>query len=133
MLVYLDTAIVIYFVEQVPQFFPLVQQRLNDLHNAGDQPALSDLTELECLVQPLRQNNAVVEADFETFFALANIVHVPLTSAVYRRAARIRAVHRFQLADSLHLAAAIEGGCGLFLTNDHRLRVFPDIPIEVLT
>ena len=133
MLIYLDTAIVIYFVEQVPLFFPLVQQRLNDIHDAGDHLALSDLTELECLVQPLRQNNATLQADFEAFFASAGIVHVPITSAVYRRAARIRADHRFQLADSIHLACSLEGGCGLFLTNDHRLRVFPDIPIEVLT
>jgi predicted nucleic acid-binding protein len=36
------------------------------------------------------------------------------------------------LADSLHLAAAVEGGCDRFLTNDARLSRFPDIPVEVL-
>ncbi len=36
------------------------------------------------------------------------------------------------LADALQLAAAVEGGCGLFLTNDRRLSGFPDIPVEVL-
>ncbi len=35
-------------------------------------------------------------------------------------------------ADALHLVAAVEDGCGLLLTNDHRLSGFPDIPVEVL-
>jgi predicted nucleic acid-binding protein len=36
------------------------------------------------------------------------------------------------LADALHLAAAIEFGCDVFLTNDNQLAAFPDIAIEVL-
>ena len=31
-----------------------------------------------------------------------------------------------------HLAAAIESGCDVFLTNDNQLATFPDITIEVL-
>ena len=33
----------------------------------------------------------------------------------------------------VHLAAAVDYGCGLFLTNDARLTAFPGIPIEILT
>jgi hypothetical protein len=57
---------------------------------------------------------------------------VGLPTAVYERACRIRAVHNYKLADALHLAAAIEGSSGLFLTNEHRLAGFPDITVEVL-
>ena len=32
----------------------------------------------------------------------------------------------------LHLAAAIEGGCGLVITNDYRLGTFRDITVEIL-
>jgi predicted nucleic acid-binding protein len=39
---------------------------------------------------------------------------------------------RYGLADALHLAAAIESGCDVFLTNDNQLASFPDITIEVL-
>ncbi len=39
-------------------------------------------------------------------------------SKVVTRIARLRAVHPFKLPDALHLATAIEHGCGLFLTND---------------
>jgi hypothetical protein len=36
------------------------------------------------------------------------------------------------LADSLHLAAAVEAGCDRFLTNDTRLSAFTALPVEVL-
>jgi predicted nucleic acid-binding protein len=60
---------------------------------------------------------------------------LPLTAAVCERAAYLRAGSNFQLKvpDCLHLAAAIEHGCGLFLTHDVRLRQCTDIPVEVLT
>ena len=57
----------------------------------------------------------------------------PLTAAVCERAARVRATHGFRPLDALHLAAAVEHGCGLFLINDAQLVRFPDIPVEVLT
>jgi hypothetical protein len=34
--------------------------------------------------------------------------------------------------DSLHLAAATEQGCSLFLTDDVQLRGFPDITVGAL-
>ena len=39
---------------------------------------------------------------------------------------------RYGLADALHLAAAIESGCNVFLTNDSQLANFQDIIIEEL-
>lgn len=71
-------------------------------------------------------------ADMEAFLKASDVVRVPLPQTIYDRACRIRAAHKINLADALHLAAAIESGCGLFLTNDHRLSNFSDIPIEVL-
>jgi predicted nucleic acid-binding protein len=55
-----------------------------------------------------------------------------MTTRVYERATEIRAHHNFKLADSLHLAAAIEAGCGSFLTNDTRPGHFPDLAVDVL-
>jgi predicted nucleic acid-binding protein len=38
-----------------------------------------------------------------------------------------------KVPDCLHLAAAIEHGCGLFLTHDAQLRLCKDITVEILT
>lgn len=56
-----------------------------------------------------------------------------LTAAVCERAALIRAMYNLKPLDSLHLATAIEHGCGLFLTNDTDLMRCPLIPIEILS
>src|SRR5881396_3210312 len=132
MLVYLDTVICIYAVEGASSFQARARAKLAAVRTAGDRPAISDLTWLECRVKPIRLGNALALADMEAFLTGSDVVRVPLPTAVYELACRIRAVHNYKLADALHLAAAVESGCGLFLTNDHRLRGFPDITVEVL-
>ena len=102
------------------------------MRTAGDQPTVSDLTWLECWVKPIRLGDIVALANMEAFLSASDMSCVPLPRAVYERACRIRAVHNHKLADSLHLAAAVESGCGIFLTNDRRLSSFPDIVVEVL-
>ena len=66
-------------------------------------------------------------------FTSPDVQVLPVSAAVCDRAARIRAQYGFKPLDALHLAAAVEYGCTLFLTNDGRLTKFTAIPIEVLT
>ena len=132
MLVYLDTVICIYSVEGPPTFMARARARIAALLAAGDQLAVSDLTWLECRVKPIRLGNAVALADMETFLTAGHMVRVAMPFTVYDRACRIRAVHQYKLGDALHLAAAVESGCGVFLTHDLSLSRFPDIPVEVL-
>lgn len=133
MMAYLDANCVIYFVEQNPTWFTRVAARLAALHAAGDSIAVSDLTRTECLVGPFLSGNAADLASFQAFFSDPGIQVLPLTAAVCERAARIRAAYRFGLPDALHLAAATEHGCGLFLTNDVQLARYTDSPVELLT
>ena len=133
MIVFLDTNIVIYYVEQPAVWGLRAVARLAALKVAGDQAAASPLVRMECRVGPLKSGNAVYLADFATFFASPDLQVFPITAAVCDRASVIRAAHGFKPLDALHLAAAIENHCGRFLTNDTRLNRFTGIPIEVLT
>ena len=108
MLVYLDSVICIYAVEGAPSFQIRARARLATMRAASDQPSISDLTWLECRVKPIRLGDAVALADIEAFLTGSDVVRVPMPTAVYERACRIRAVHNYKLADALHLAAA---GC----------------------
>src|SRR5581483_8011193 len=121
MLVYLDTVICIYAVEGFPSFQARTTARLAAMQGAGDRPAISDLTWLECRVKPIRLGDALALARMETFLTGSDVIRVTMPTLVYERACRIRAIYNYKLADSLYLAAAVEGGCGAFLTNDHRL------------
>jgi predicted nucleic acid-binding protein len=131
--VYLDTNCVIYLVEKNPTWLAKVVARLAHFRAANDQLAIGDLTRAECLVGPFISGDATVEASYRAFFADPDIQVLPLTAAICERAARIRAAHRFELVDALHLATAAEHGCGLFLTNDAKLAHCTDIPVEVLS
>lgn len=132
MRIYCDSVILIYFFDHTGPFQIRAAARMSSLRTAGDHVAISDLTRLECRVKSIRLGNRAALALFDGFFAQADVQHIPLTTAVYDRATLIRAAHNFKLADSLHLAAAVEAGCDRFLTNDNRLSTFTDIAVEVL-
>ena len=129
MRLYLDAAPVIYAVEQVAPFFPVVDARLS---TAGVVRVASDLTRMECRVKPVREENVDLLKDYDDFFADAVAEIVALSREVMDRATEIRARHGFKTPDAIHLAAAVVTRCDVFLTNDHRLDRFPDIALEVV-
>lgn len=132
MVVYCDSVILIYWLDQIGPFHLRAENRMQILQAAGDEIAMSDLTRLECRVGALKRKDAVALAAFDKFFARAEVRIVPLTASVFDRAADLRADLGFKTPDALHLAAAIEAGCDRFLTNDSRLSKCTSITIEVL-
>lgn len=132
MLVYSDSVILMYFFDHTGPFNVRAMTHLASLAAAKDCLAISDLVRLEYRVKPLKTGEIVRLMLFDAFCARPDVQVVPITTAVFDRATVVRATHNFKLGDSLHLAAAVEAGCDRFLTNDTRLSVFPDIPVEVL-
>lgn len=130
MLIYLDTVIVIYAIEGAPIFQSRAVARLALANATGDHLVTSHLTRLECLVQPIRRNDINLLTEYSKF--LGKTFVLPLPPLVYDRAAQIRALNNYPIADALHLATAIAGNCDLFLTNDARLAGFSDIAVEIL-
>jgi predicted nucleic acid-binding protein len=133
MIVCLDANIVIYLVERNPLWEPKASARIAAYRAAGDEVAVCDAARLECLVGPFQSKNASDLASYAAFFAGPSLRMLPVTVAVWERAARIRADHQYSALDALHLAAAVEHGCGRFLTNDAQLRNFPDVLVERLS
>lgn len=132
MLIYVDTVILIYFYDHTGLFNTRATNRMNALIAIDDQIATSDLVRLEYRVKPMRFGDNVALATFDTFFYRPDVRVLPITPAVFERATFIRATHNFKLGDSLHLAAAVIGGCDRYLTNDARLAAFTGIAVEVL-
>jgi|SRR6266853_6344213 len=131
MRVYLDTAILIYLVEDVPPFCAVASARLAA---AEVEKITSDLARMEALVLPLRNGDEKLVAAFHGYIDKACTEALELSRAVMETAAALRARHAFlRTPDAIHLAAAIEGKCDVFLTNDHRLDRFTEITVEVLT
>jgi uncharacterized protein len=129
---YLDTNVLIYFVERNPTFGARASARIFAIQAASDPILLSDLTRMECLVMPFRTGDTKLEASYNAFFNLQGVQVVAITRAVCEEAARIRAHFPFKQMDSLHLAAAVAHGADVFVTNDTRLNAFTGLTIEVL-
>jgi uncharacterized protein len=132
MLIYCDSAILIYWLDQVGPFHLRAERHVQALLTAGNRLAVSDLTRLECRVGPLKRRDTAAVTAFDGFFLRPEVVLVPLTAAAFDRAARLRADLNFKTPDALHLAAAIESRCDRFLTHDLRLSRCKDIPIDIL-
>jgi len=69
---------------------------------------------------------------FDNYFAGIISEVIPLTRPVIDLATELRARYGFKIPDAIHLAAAIAGGCDLFLTNDYRLDKCAEIAVEVV-
>ena len=143
MLYYLDTNIVIYAVQAGAPEHQRAVGHLAALELAGHRFVISELTRTETLILPFQPGNEQLLQDFFRFFHGPNLRTLGLTAAMHTRASAIRGSHtypvnppaqpkRYGLADALHLAAAIEFGCDVFLTNDNQLTNFPDITVEAL-
>jgi predicted nucleic acid-binding protein len=133
MLIDCDSAVLIYWLDQVGPFHLRAEARMTALQSAGDHVAVSDLTRLECRVGVLKRRDAAALKVFDAFFAHPDVRLVPLTGAAFDRAAQLRADLSLKTPDALHLAAAIEAGCDGVLTNDNRLSRCTAIAVEVLS
>jgi len=81
--VYLDTAPVIYLVERIQPFGPLVASALAD---SNAELVASDLTRLESCVKPIRDGDSILLSDFDRFFSSTVSEIVPLSTDVLDRA-----------------------------------------------
>lgn len=128
MRLYLDTAPIIYVVEQVPDFSEKI---LHYIQKPDIELVVSDLTWMECRVKPLAENNETLLADYDKFFSQSIIEIVELSRKVLERATHIRSQYNIKTPDAIHLGAAIISKCDIFLTNDQSLERFKDTHITV--
>jgi predicted nucleic acid-binding protein len=123
---FLDTAPVVYFVEQNPDFIGRVEPifaRL-DLDIIG---VVSAVTLAECLVFPIKRGLTDLEKAFEEIIDSEHVEFVVTDREIAKLTAIIRAKYNFQLPDSIQIATAIASGCDAFLTNDTALNKVTEI------
>ncbi len=129
---FLDTAPVVYFVEQNPEFIARVEPIFDrlDLDIVG---IVSAITLAECLVFPIKRGFTDIEKAFEEVFNSDRVEFVVTDRKIANLAARIRANYNFQLPDSIQIATAIVSGCDAVLTNDIALRKVTEIRAIVVS
>ena len=132
-IVALDTAPLIYYIEEHPLYLPHLDPFFEAIDRGEIRVVTSTVTLMEVLVQPLQRGNfRVVERYRKILLDVAGLRTVPVTTTVAEEAARLRAAHRLAPPDAFQLATAITEGATAILTNDLRLPRLASLPLLIL-
>jgi predicted nucleic acid-binding protein len=121
--VYVDANIVIYYVERDDDLQRRIRARLAACADQGVRMVMSEVGQAECMYGAWRLESPVLEDAYRRFFDEVRLIDlIPITSAGLLDAARLGAQKQLKLIDAVHFHAAVETGCGTYLTNDRRIR-----------
>jgi predicted nucleic acid-binding protein len=129
-----DTAPLIYFIEDVMPYADLLHPVFDRLERHALAAVTSTITLAEILTKPLADKNFTlvdeIKFTLKTFSTLSMVV---IDDKLAEVAALVRARHAIRLPDALQMAAAIQGEATLFITNDKRLKNVDGIEVLVLS
>lgn len=130
---YVDSAPLIYYVEEHLAYVHKMEHILNLVENSSLEAVSSVLTLSEVLVLPVRKGAHHLAQQYRSILMNREICTlVSISADIAIRAASIRARYRINTPDALHIASAIVFGCDALLTNDHKLRVVQELHVLVL-
>ncbi|ROZ76471.1 PIN domain-containing protein [Ramlibacter sp. WS9] len=115
-LVVVDTAPLIYILEDHPTFAPLFDGLFEAAESGRLQIAVSTISLAEVLVGPLKQGLDALAKRYER--ALGSFDLMPVTAEISVTAARLRASTGLRLPDALLAATALEIGAVALVTHD---------------
>ncbi|MBQ4203679.1 MAG: PIN domain-containing protein [Thermoguttaceae bacterium] len=123
--VFLDTAPLIYFLDDDANFGKKTKSILEEILSTGKTLVSSVITCEEYLIYPYRSGNQEKVNVFFEFSEACGVDLIRISLEIAKLAAKIKAEYKdFKTMDSLQLATAVHTGCDLFLTNDKQLRRF---------
>ena len=126
----LDTCVFIYFIEEHPQFLPLVEPVFTAIDAGALQGVTSSLTLHETLVAPYRAGDQALAVRYEALLTQSRGLRlVALDRSLLRAAAQLRAQARLKAPDAFQIAAALGMHCLVYLTNDRDLPPVPKLRI----
>lgn len=129
----IDANVLIYSVERVPAYWPLLEPLWRASAAGTINVAGSELLVIESLVAPLKSNDAPLVARYEGILFSGELVLHPISIAILRSAAELRATHGLKTPDAIHAAAATQAGCDCFLTNDSAFMRIPKLNAVLLS
>lgn len=128
----LDTAPLIYFIEEKSSYLPVLEPFFAKMEEGYFSVSTSTITLLEVLVYPLRAGNYSLASGYKDILLNSKMNTVEISHSISERAANLRAKYNIKTPDSLQISAALEMGANYFLTNDLRLPLIPSIEIITL-
>ena len=127
----LDTAPLIYFIEENRAYIPVVQPFFDAVDRGAFRVVTSVLTLTEVLIHPMRKGEPELADRYRRILLEAEHVStIPVSEIIAEEAAQLRARHGLRTPDAIQLATALRSQAAFFITNDSRL---PELaPLKVL-
>lgn len=130
-IVALDTTIFIYYIEQNPKYYSLLDSifKRSSLKEKSFKIVTSSITLIEVLTKPIREERFdLVEKYQEILLSSDNIFILTLETNIAKKSAELKAKYNFlRTPDAIQLAAAIYGEADLFISNDKKLKDISEI------
>ena len=132
-IVALDTAPLIYFIEDHPKYSDAVGLFFDSLAAGEFQVVTSVITLLEVLVHPFRSNNQALAAQYREILVHTEGLRIePFNPEIAEAAAQLRASYGIRTPDAIQLATASKGSASFILTNDSNLPAVSGMQVLLL-
>ena len=129
----LDTAPIIYFIEQHSRYWNLVRPIFIEIDSGNIEAITSTITLLEVLVHPFRTGKEdLVEKYREILLASEGLTTIEIFHEISEMAAKIRAKYSIKTPDAIQVAVGVRHRASKFITNDPNLRKLSEIKVCVL-
>lgn len=131
--IFLDTAPLIYYIEENPQYLSLLD-KLFVANSKGKFLFLtSTITLIEVLVNPIRQNELRLVEQYQHILCNSPTINIlELNVEIAKLAAVFRAKYGIKTPDSIQVGTAVYVKADFLLTNDIRLKSVTEIEILLL-
>ncbi|MEN6325892.1 MAG: PIN domain-containing protein [Syntrophomonas sp.] len=130
---FVDTAPIIYFIEEHPIYSHEVSDIFNRTATGNIQVLTSVITLIEVLTKPYKLGHMDIVSIYKDFFYNSKGFSViDINTDIAELTARIRAEFGFKLPDAVQLAIFEHSGCDYFVTNDKQLKRYDINRVHVL-
>lgn len=132
--IFLDTAPIIYYIEAHPDFGPLAREVVTAFQSGNLTAYSSVITLTEVLPKPIESGDDKLARKFADFLKHGkHLSMIEISEGIADAAGKLRGRYPvLKSIDALQIAAALEIGAEVFLTNDMKLRQIKELKIMVL-
>lgn len=130
---FIDTAPIIYFIEEHPVYINEVSDLFARTADGTVQVITSVITLIEVLAKPYKLGQNDIVDIYKDFFSNSKGFSVmDIDSEIAELTAKIRAEFGFKVPDALQLAIFEHNDCDYFITNDKQLKCYDKTRVYIL-
>lgn len=130
---YIETAPLIYYVEEHPTYVARMDAIIATLEKASIVAISSVIILTEVLPQPIKLGNTLLEEEYHNILLHSDgFMLLSVIAQIAETAADLRARYNLRTPDALHVATAMVAHCDALLTNDAGFKRVTEITILVL-